>query len=61
MSKTTTITIAKPDTLVKSKEVSEGFIVAYIEDGKIKLLDAEIDLKAMAPMLMKLLAERMLK
>ena len=32
-------------------------MVAYIEDGKFKVLDAEIDLKAMAPMLMKLLAD----
>jgi hypothetical protein len=61
MSKTVTITITKPDSLVKTKEVSEGFVVGYIEDGKFKVMDAEIDMKAMAPMLMELLAKRILK
>jgi hypothetical protein len=61
MSKATTITITKPDSLVKSKEVTDGFLVAYIEDGKLKIFDAEFDMKAMAPMLMELLAKRILK
>lgn len=56
----TTLAISKGGALVKTKEVTEGYVVAYMEDGKLKVLEAEIDIKAMGPMLLKMMAERII-
>jgi hypothetical protein len=56
----TTLAISKGGTPVKTKEVTEGYLVAYVEDGKLKVLEAEMDIKAMGPMLLKMLAERIM-